>query len=106
MQRTDVDSERARPVLDAIPVERPAAIRETPGYFRVGRRQVHGMRHRETLWHEIAPDVVVIGLVEQRAVEIEQHVSMFGQSGRECGSRDIRGVSYGPPMDASFETLV
>ena len=33
-------------------------------------------------------------------------VSMAGQSGRECGWRDIRGVSYGPPMDASPETLV
>ena len=39
----------------------------------VRHMQIEALRHRETLRHEIAPDVVVVRLVEQRAVEIEQH---------------------------------
>src|SRR6187551_3310915 len=33
--------------------------------------QVHGLRNRETLRHQVAPNVVVIGLVQQGAIEIE-----------------------------------
>jgi hypothetical protein len=73
MQRADVDLERARPVFDAIPVQRSAALRETPRDFGIGRVQVDAVPDGKTLRHEIAPDVVVVGLVEQRAVEIEQN---------------------------------
>ena len=64
------------------------------------------VRHRESLRHEIAPDVVVVGLVEQRAVEIEQHrVDRRPVGPRRFGcSGDMRGVSYGPRMDASRRT--
>ena len=107
VQRTDVDAERARPVLDAIPVERAAALGEAPRDLGVGRVQVQDLRHGKPLRHEIAPDVIVVGLVEQRAVEIETARCRWPTSrARECGFGDMRGVSYGARMDASTETLV
>ena len=44
MQRADVDAEIARPVFDAIPVERAAALGETARDFRVRGMQVQRVR--------------------------------------------------------------
>ena len=108
MQRADVDAERARPVVDAIPVERAAARRETPrDLARKPRADPWHCATRKSLRHEVAPDVIVIGLVEQRAVEIEQHgVDGRPVGPRNAGSGDMRGVSYGPRWMPAPETLV
>ena len=73
MQRTDVDAEIAAPVLDAIPGQRAAQRIEAPRDLGIGGVHVQPLRNREALRHEIAPDVVVIGLVEQRAIEVQAH---------------------------------
>jgi hypothetical protein len=68
--------------------------------------QIEAFRHSETLRDEVSPDVVVVRLVEQRAVEIEQH-SIYGRPiGPGMRMAGHTGVSYWPPMDATSESLV
>ena len=65
VQCADVHPECARPVFDAVPVERAAAFGEQARDFRVRNLQRQALRACESLGDEIAPDEVVVGLVEQ-----------------------------------------
>ena len=73
MQRAHVDSQRARPVVDVVPLQSAAASLEKARDLGIGSVQIEPAQQREALGDEVAPDVVVVGLVEQRAVEIEQN---------------------------------
>ena len=87
VQRADVDTESATPVVDAVPIERVTALGEKPRDFRVRRLELQPLRDREALRHEIAPDVVVVSLIQQRAVEIEKN----GIDARPVGFRPVWG---------------
>ena len=69
----DVESELTRPMVDAIPLQRPVGGREAcpQQVERVPRRQ--SMQGSVVMRNEFLPEPIVEAQIEQRAIHVEKH---------------------------------
>src|SRR5579872_42208 len=73
LERLHVQSERAAPIVDAIPVHRALAGTKTGCQIGASRLEGHSSRRGIHSRDEIEPEIVIERQIEQRPIEIHQH---------------------------------
>jgi hypothetical protein len=73
LQRRDIETELATPVIQAVPLERPPGRREPRLEHRDGLLVRQAVQGRVARRDELLPEEIVEPEVEQRAVHIQQH---------------------------------